>query len=1083
MKKYILTTLIALVAGFTNLALGQLKPPPPINPTLDMLWEQMTDIDTALHSAASFAIGDKIYVVTGDTTSWFFRGRLIPTTYEYDTSTKVWTRKAPFPGKLRIGAVGFSIGNKGYIGGGRNFAKADSVGESIYRPDNKDSLISLNPRTYQRVDTTYTYTNANGDSLLSDFWEYDPNTDTWTQKADIPGTKTGRAYGVGFSIDGKGYVGLGYDNAKIELDPTNVTVSDLLLGPYVDSIKVVQINPGPPPISQVETVFRQVIKRTVDSVYTDSLDYLTDFWEYNPNNNTWTKKADFPGQGRAFASSFPIFDKFVDQNIGIVGLGLGDSIPGALYDDFYFYNPATNSWKRTADFPASKRFGAASFSLGFLGYIVGGNDGLVRKDFYEYDHNSKTWERYPNLPDSARALGSSGITSTHGYVGAGAGPLESYETFYKWPVDTNRVEIVHISKDSTFAVNTLDSFCAGDQFFIKIKNRKDYKVDTTVFTAELSDTGASFIFPIKFDSTIIQSRNASHIILRVTSRSDSVLSSGNYKLRVNSVEPRFTGEAFRDSFFLRRQLEISVQPLPQTNCLGTQAMFMIALPLDTALGDTAQYEWYKDGVKLTDPVKYVKTDSNVLLINNVQISDSGSYHVILRSGCSPELSSDTVKLTVLNIPPPTIVNQPLSDSACEAASKTFSLTATGTSLNYRWLKGNDTIRNSPFITGSNTPSLTINPTRLTDSGWYRCIIFENCGSRILSDSVKLNFFLNTQILEQPVNIDTVEFVDIGFKVETQGKNLTYKWYKGNTQLFNGTKYEGADTDSLTIKNLQMGDVGFYRCEVSGDCGTPVNSLLGLLEIDPMPVITEQPRDSSSDCETSTAFFSVKVDGANISYEWYKDAVKLVNGGNISGADERTVVISNISTADEGFYHCVVSTGPYTKVTSDSGKLIVKPIPAKPVIGKFGPNGLQSDVSGDVYRWYIDNVYEPTLTGQTILNLTRVGDYRVRVTKDGCISELSDPYFWFPTVGLTEVNAGSINLYPNPASTLVDVEIPQGLTRGDIKIYDIVGKQISTSAFENTTSFTINVSGLNQGIYYVTITATDGSTYVGKLVKE
>lgn len=1060
MKKYILTTLIALVAGFTNLALGQLKPPPPINPNITNIWQQETTIDTALHSAASFVIGNKIYVVTGDTTSWFFRGRLIPTTYEYNTSTQTWTRRAPFPGKLRIGAVGFSIGNKGYIGGGRDFGKPDSVGESIFKPGDKDSLVNANPRTYQRTDTTFTYTNANGDSLLNDFWEYDPVADSWTQKASIPGTQMGRAYGVGFSMDGKGYVGLGYDNVKIEIDPTLVTITDVTLGPYIDSIKFVQINPGPPPISQIETVFRQVVQRTIDSVYTDSLDYLTDFWQYDPTNDTWTKKANFPGQGRAFASAFTLYDK------ALVGLGLGDSVMGAIYDDFYAYDPVADSWVRTADFPASKRYGASSFSLGFLGYIAGGNDGLPRKDFYEFNDISKTWDRLPNLPDSARSLAIGGIVGRLGYFGTGAGPLESYDNIFTWLVDTNRVSITSIPTGP---------FCGGEEITV------DYKVPagitlggSNIFTVEVSDSAGNFFFPV-VAGTQASSSNTGQIKFNIPT---STLEGNGYKFRITASAPAITGTPTINSYRINQVPSIVSGPLVDTTCLQASATIEIE-----AAGTNLTYQWKKDGVALSNGGNIMGVNTNTLTISAAALTDAGDYEVEVSGTCAPTAISPKGKLVVTNIPPPTITTQAKSDTVCEASSKTFSLGATGTALNYRWLKGNDTIRNGPFVTGSNTPSLTLNPTRLRDSGWYRCIIFENCGSRILSDSVKLNFFLNTQILEQPVNIDTVEFVDIGFKVETQGKNLTYKWYKGNTQLFNGTKYEGADTDSLTIKNLQMGDVGFYRCEVSGDCGTPVNSLLGLLEIDPMPVITEQPRDSSSDCETSTAFFSVKVDGANITYEWYKNAVKLVNGGNISGADERTVVISNISTADEGFYHCVVSTGPYTKVTSDSGKLIVKPIPAKPVIGKFGPNGLQSDVSGDVYRWYIDNVYEPTLTGQTILNLTRVGDYRVRVTKEGCISELSDPYFWFPTVGLTEVNAGSINLYPNPASTLVDVEIPQGLTRGDIKIYDIVGKQISTSAFENTTSFTINVSGLNQGIYYVTITATDGSTYVGKLVKE
>lgn len=1058
MKKYILTLLIAFIAGITNVSWGQLKPPPPVNPNIANIWTGITDIDTALHSAASFAIGTKIYVITGDTTSWFFRGRLIPTTFEYDTTTKAWSRKARFPGKLRIGAVGFSIGNKGYIGGGRNFHKPDSVGTSKYRAGTKNELISTGPDTYQITNTTINFTNPNGDSLLMDFWEYDPAADKWTQKKDIPGTKMGRAYGVGFSLDGKGYVGLGYDNAKIEasgLPGTSVT-----LGPYIDSIKHVQIAPGPPPIHQIETVFRQVLEQTYDSTFTDSLDYLQDFWEYDPAGDSWTQKANFPGQGRAFASGFPLKDK------ALVGLGLGDSVMGAIFDDFYAYDPKADAWTRTADFPASKRYGAASFSLGFLGYVAGGNDGLPRKDFYEYNDFAQTWDRLPDLPDSARALAIGGITGKFGYFGVGAGVLESYDNIFKWVVDTNRVTITNVPTGP---------FCGGEEIEI------DFKVSSGVpvsgfnqYTIQVSDSLGSFFFPVTA-STVSSSKTSGKLKFTIPT---TTLEGNGYKFRILATDTKMTGNPTIGSYRINQVPSFLSPPLADTTCLQAPALLQIS-----AAGTDLKYQWKKNGVALTNGPNITGVDNDSLFISQATAGDAGDYEVEISGKCAPNLTSTKVKLIVENIPPPSITTQATNDTVCEGSNKTFAIAASGTKLNFRWMKGKDTIRNGPLITGANTPSLTLVPTKLTDSGWYRCMVFENCGSRTLSDSVKLNFFLSTKINEQPVNVDTVEFVTIGFKIVTEGNNNKFEWFKGNTKLTNGTKYEGVDTDSLTIKDLKMGDVGFYRCEVIGDCGTKQSSLLGLLEIDPMPVITEQPADSSSDCDGSTAFFSVKVDGANITYEWFKDAVKLVNGGNISGVDTRTVVISNIKPADEGFYHCLVSTGPYTQVVSDSGRLIVKPVPLKPTVNKFGSTGLQSSTSGDVYRWYIDNVYEPSLVQQTILNLTRVGDYRVRVSKDGCISELSDPFFWFPALGLTEVNAGNIKLYPNPATTLVDVEIPNGITSGTVKVFDIVGKQINVIPFSNATMFSLNVSGLKQGIYYVTVSSNDGKSYVGKLIKE
>src|SRR5205085_561139 len=91
----------------------------------------------------------------------------------YSYSQGVWMAKKDFAGTPRVGAVGFSIGSKGYIGAGY---------------DGNDQ---------------------------KDFWEWDQATDTWTQKADFDTLLTaGRMQGVGFSIGTKGYIATGYSNKR-----------------------------------------------------------------------------------------------------------------------------------------------------------------------------------------------------------------------------------------------------------------------------------------------------------------------------------------------------------------------------------------------------------------------------------------------------------------------------------------------------------------------------------------------------------------------------------------------------------------------------------------------------------------------------------------------------------------------------------------------------------------------------------------------------------------------------------------------------------------------------------------------------
>jgi N-acetylneuraminic acid mutarotase len=149
-------------------------------------WKRIADLpgDPRL-AAVGFGLGQKGYVTTGigymDNThyTWY------KDVWEYDPNTNPktggkWTQKEDFPGAARAYAVGFSINNaKGYVGTG-NTPGAGNTG------------------------------------LKKDFWEYDPgNTETgpWTQKADFAGVA--RDLDVGFSIGNKGYIGTGLINVDV----------------------------------------------------------------------------------------------------------------------------------------------------------------------------------------------------------------------------------------------------------------------------------------------------------------------------------------------------------------------------------------------------------------------------------------------------------------------------------------------------------------------------------------------------------------------------------------------------------------------------------------------------------------------------------------------------------------------------------------------------------------------------------------------------------------------------------------------------------------------------------------------------
>ena len=235
------------------------------------------------------------------------------------TTGNAWVQKASF--SLSTGnTVAFSIGNKGYIGTG---------------------IINGNP--------------------VNDFWEYDPSTNVWTQKASFGGA--GRGDAVGFSIGNKGYIGTGSSTVEYK-----------------------------------------------------------DFWQYDPSLNQWTQKADFGGLARHNAVGFSIGGK------GYIGTGTkfnNVQFQVLPYNDFWEYDPTTDTWTQKADFGGALREDAVGFSIGSKGYLgtgtrnTGGGTYQDYTDFWEYDPSINTWSQKADFGGGARSAAVGFSINNKGYVGTG----------------------------------------------------------------------------------------------------------------------------------------------------------------------------------------------------------------------------------------------------------------------------------------------------------------------------------------------------------------------------------------------------------------------------------------------------------------------------------------------------------------------------------------------------------------------------------------------------------------------------------------------------------------------------------------
>lgn len=189
---------------------------------------------------------------------------------------------------------------------------------------------------------------------------FNPETDKWENKAN-PETPN-RSAGIGFSINGKGYVALGQKN-------------------------FLSFSPSP--------------------------EYLVDLNEYDANTNKWTKKTDFPGKGRIGSTVFVLNGKAF-----VVGGEIAETEKAT--NEVWSYDPNVDEWKQMNNLPTTVAW-ASGFALGENGYIVGGMDESENssKSTYSYDAANDKWTKAADLPN-VNVGGTAFVVNGNAYYGLGS---------------------------------------------------------------------------------------------------------------------------------------------------------------------------------------------------------------------------------------------------------------------------------------------------------------------------------------------------------------------------------------------------------------------------------------------------------------------------------------------------------------------------------------------------------------------------------------------------------------------------------------------------------------------------------------
>lgn len=140
------------------------------------------------------------------------------------------------------------------------------------------------------------------------------------------------------------------------------------------------------------------------------------------------------------------------------------------------------------------------------------------------------------------------------------------------------------------------------------------------------------------------------------------------------------------------------------------------------------------------------------------------------------------------------------------------------------------------------------------------------------------------------------------------------------------------------------------------------------------------------------------------------------------------------------------------------------VPQNPPTPEIISEGIQltaSPVFSGNIQWLLEGVEIPGANGQT-LQISEDGNYSVVYSYDfGCEAEAASAVI-FVSTRIKEINKSNLDLFPNPASNLVNVK---GITENsEFIIFNSAGAQVMVGEMDK--SAFISLSELNAGIYYL-----------------
>ncbi|MDX5321533.1 MAG: immunoglobulin domain-containing protein, partial [Bacteroidota bacterium] len=594
----------------------------------------------------------------------------------------------------------------------------------------------------------------------------------------------------------------------------------------------------------------------------------------------------FNGQNKNFAGGF-IFGEFMEIHWdsargSLTPPGYGDERwDGAIYQSFikkpYFYDAALDSFFEGTDIPGPGRSNAVAMILDGEQTVPGRNPKLYAglgdndayniillniylKDWYSYDFVTGNWKQERNLPDTGKSNAGSFTYEHLGYVVCGYDG-EWKKNFFIYNTEDEDWTRYPDYRDSARSLGA--GFAHGNRGFYGagFKGNSD---EMKTFSWYNMDTNSIRLFPnfapgdtfcagadITFDwASAINFNAGAKMVVQISDKN-------------GIFEWPMTNNSNMDTFDISGQSGTITSKIPLRVDRGSQ---------------------YKIRIISTSPFYISRFTDTFFVKENPKFKYAPKVHPFIDTVC---LNADYF-----------IPSEVSGDNSNKGK------------FDYLWIKNGTS-------TGQTTDTLFLNAIQFADAGEYRLVAQGDCYA-----DTSVTYYISVENIPAPVISDNLDYPGMvgdtlficeydtnTWYIEATGKKLRYQWYHNGLELDSRDNIEGLG--GPVIKNLSwnMVDSGLYYVRAVEACGAYTQSNPIIVKMRDIPRIKIHPKQlDSAVLEGTDVIFNVVATGYDLSYQWRKEAVFMVDNGRITGTQTPEVTIRQVIPSDVAFYSCIVTGG-------------------------------------------------------------------------------------------------------------------------------------------------------------------------------